>query len=289
MRGGSLIPGRGQGGTVVLGRRSHAVQEENLDLLIHSPINQQSRAVAFACREESIRRAWRNGVNKFKAEQESVVASCRSEGWEEAQPLLSCTLWITTALGKGSRRPRAWGSQQEHYLIPRQWLRAAVSPLHAKPSRSVKLLQSIEEASLAHKRKGMDTKCRERHIIVPACTSSIHVATHRGDHLPSAGMLFLLSRKNAAYSCFRCAPSPSLLCAVTSEHRGKEAHLGMEHKGTTSYGLVDLNWLHNVEPVPEKWQLKKEPILHQKYSSSNLQISCPTAGPLGSLCRVMES
>lgn len=60
VHGGSLNPGRGQGGTVVPGRHSHAVQEENLDLLIHAPINQQSRAVAFACRmyrEESIRKA----------------------------------------------------------------------------------------------------------------------------------------------------------------------------------------------------------------------------------------
>lgn len=54
-----LKPWEGQVGTAVWGRCSHAVQQENLYLLIHAPINQQSWAVAFACRmyrEESIRK-----------------------------------------------------------------------------------------------------------------------------------------------------------------------------------------------------------------------------------------
>lgn len=60
VHGERLNPGSGQGGAVVQGRWSHAVQEENLYLLIHVAINQQSWAAAFACRmyrEESIRKA----------------------------------------------------------------------------------------------------------------------------------------------------------------------------------------------------------------------------------------
>lgn len=145
----------------------------------------------------------------------------------------SCTL-SGSPLPWGRAATAQRGEAREHYLIPWEWLRAAVSPLHAKCIRSGKLIQSIEETGLARQRKGTDTNCRKRHIIVPACTSSLHVATCTGDQLPSAVMLLPVSRTNAAYPCFRCASPSSLLCPVTSELRGKEAHLNLEHKGTYS-------------------------------------------------------
>lgn len=44
--------------------------------------------------------------------------------------------------------------------------------------------------------------------------------------------------------------------------------------------------LHKVELAPGKSQLKKEPVLHHKYSSPRLQISSRAARSLGSICRI---
>lgn len=90
-----LKPWEGQVGTAVWGRCSHAVQQENLYLLIHAPINQQSWAVAFACRmyrEESIRKGWRKALINLNENRklQPPPAGVRSGG--STAPMLSCTV-----------------------------------------------------------------------------------------------------------------------------------------------------------------------------------------------------
>lgn len=164
------------------------------------------------------------------------VASCKSEVWKDEQPPRSAARSLDhRSCGESSRRqPSTQGSHRQHYLIPREWLTSAVSPLHAKQIRSTKWLKSRSSMQESLKGKGTDTNCRERHSVVHSCISSIHAVTCRSDEHHSAVTVFLLPRKSAVCSCFRCVSSPSLLCAVIREDRVKEAHLSLERIGTHS-------------------------------------------------------
>lgn len=128
------------------------------------------------------------------------VASCKSEVWKDEQPPRSAARSLDhRSCGESSRRqPSAQGSHRQHYLIPREWLTSAVSPLHAKQIRSTKWLKSRSSMQESLKGKGTDTNCRERHSVVHSCISSIHAATCRSDEHPSA-VTFSFSPERVQY------------------------------------------------------------------------------------------
>lgn len=114
LSGGSLNPGREQVGIAVWGSCSHTVQQENLYLLIHAPINQQSWAVAFACRmyrEESIRKAWRKDLINLNENRklQPPPAGVRSGGG--TAPMLSCTVSGHHSYGESTRPERGEASR----------------------------------------------------------------------------------------------------------------------------------------------------------------------------------